>query len=419
MADVRNPSAPPTTMPTDPLGGLDADCTRVVLAFLPIRARGRMAGTCRWLREAVADYRRTYLVRLSPGQHLEGSVSEVVRARGALKTLIVGLYALTAGDYGAIATAQHLTYIDLTKCRNIADDDLLALAGAPALERVALHKAWRVTDRGVRALAAAENLTGVHLPGSGLITDEGVRALAGAPRLADINLCGCSRVTDAGAQALAAAPHLASIDLYGCGLITDEGVRALATAPHLASIVLPEHVTDAGVRTLGAAPYLTKVGLSGCRAVTDDGLRGLGALALVCLNLAGCTGITDGGVIAALAASDGLADLNLSGCRIPSTILQSLQMQSLVTVNLSGMRFVSVELAPRCRVSHLAYLSRLPELYKLVVRRCYGVTDYDLCMLAQTPKLGLVDITGSSVAGYGDSRDVAVSTLSAVVRLVS
>jgi hypothetical protein len=135
-----------------------------------------------------------------------------------------------------------------------------------------------VTDQGVHAVSSLRALTYLDLSRCRQMTDEGLRAVCSCTALRSLNLYYCSRVTDEGMRAVSSLPALTSLDLRHCYHLTDAGVRAVSNLPALTSLDLShchKKLTDVGVRALSSLPALTFLNLRYCDKVTAAGVQAL------------------------------------------------------------------------------------------------------------------------------------------------
>lgn len=176
--------------------------------------------------------------------------------------------------------------------------------------------------------AAVESGTGAEEPGLCTTGDWGW--LGGLTALQHLRLSHSGAVDDTLWPHLAAATGLVTLELQCCRHLTGEvlaplgdmATSSLCCGSHEAQYQQQQQqqpLCPAGVAPgrfqMPVLPRLTQLDLCGCSGLTDGGLVALlGACpALAALNLQVCGGLSDGGVGAGLAACSALQHLKLSG----------------------------------------------------------------------------------------------------------
>lgn len=154
-------------------------------------------------------------------------------------------------------------------------------------------------------------------------------------------------------------------------LVTDVGLAHLASLlRQLTSLDANKcNVTDAAFASFGCMHQLRALHLRECPYITGGGLDQLASLLLLeTLGLARCKLVTDAGIVSNVTALDSLHHLNLSGC--------------------SGISDVGVV--------HVAQRT-MPQLRRLILRELNQVTDTSLRQLASLTHLCLLDVSRCNV----------------------
>jgi hypothetical protein len=269
-------------------------------------------------------------------------------------------------------TCHALQTLDIRGCSKVTDVGMRTLSeGLPLLQRLRIAGCKRVGDVGIRHLAAGcPELTELDLGGLFLLKDgtprsfarEGLQALLHArPRLRALNLGGCTQVADriisslpgafpdleqlalscclnvsppALQECLGALPRLTSVNLRGVGAGVSDGVLAalaFCSGPRLSSLDVAEctDVTDRGVAAVSKrCRGLMSLDLAGCTRLTDLSLFSLADAdmypGLRKLSFEGCDGVTETGVSWVAMRCTTICDLNLRGCSVSKTGLESM-----------------------------------------------------------------------------------------------
>lgn len=193
-----------------------------------------------------------------------------------------------------------LEELDLSDCPLLSNAAAAALGGLPALSALALARCPLLTDTGLAP------------------------ALGGATRLARLDASGLHRLQGASLAQLSAGGGgaLSELRLDSCVGLRDHHLAALCAAPRLVGSLIAlslsgaAELTDAGLAGLTRLAALTRLDLSFCSAVTGSWLVAPGEqlpASLTALRLAGCSALSDGGLLAALRLAR-LRELDLGGC---------------------------------------------------------------------------------------------------------
>ena len=209
-----------------------------------------------------------------------------------------------------------------------APPELLAAA-----EAICLANSTKLTIDGVARVAelAGPGLEALDLTNQFVITDALVARVAqSCPALRVLSLVGCRKVTGASVDSLLRLPHLASVDLGGClNIATDAVLRLLVEHPNasrftglgIAGLAEPRILEAVTKRTgaltwlslgyslatssalLAAAtanPHLAALLVHWCDHADDEVLGGVAAAcpALFHIDVTGCKGVTNAGIIA-------------------------------------------------------------------------------------------------------------------------
>jgi hypothetical protein len=280
-----------------------------------------------------------------------------------------------------------------------------------------------VSEAAVSALAALGKLEVLSIPDCRGFTEASIKAIIKrVPNLSRLNLSGCELVDDGALAVLALkARQLQHLSLRGCRLITDMGFKTLGERPP-------------------AYKPLLELDLSGCTGLTDKGLLALlrGTRHLVKLSLAGLTGLSDLGMMGFTSAmgsgtNPGLESLDLSGTRLDAAgfawiapgvpALKELllddcprvgrQVLELIGEHVHGLVTLSVANCPGVVDAAVAALGPQPELDKLVLTNCVELTDAAFDALAlNAPRLRYL-----TTAGLNRVSDGALIALGAKTRL--
>jgi len=215
-----------------------------------------------------------------------------------------------------------------------------------------------------------------------------------APRLKVLDLSGCTRVTNAGLLELSSLASLECLMLWNCLSLTSEGLQVLENLRGLTELSLRgcQQLSDLMFEHIGYLNRLERLDLRTCERITgENGFSSLFTLKrLKYLNLRGCYGITDAGLVQLKEAH--LADvevLNLQDCwQTTATGLAHLStMTALRDLNLSGCRnLVCAEALPG--------IGALDQLTSLCLKNCERLRDGCLDSLTSLQQLVHLDISG-------------------------
>lgn len=142
--------------------------------------------------------------------------------------------------------------LDLGRCLNADDSWLISITRLSCLSSLSIRGSERVTSIGMSALEPlAESLTSLDLTGCRRIGDQALVAVAALTGLASLSLSGCRTLSDAGVARLAAElPALSRLEAAMCPKLTDTALEALSRAKAIKELLLPgcRQVTDTGVQ---------------------------------------------------------------------------------------------------------------------------------------------------------------------------
>ncbi|KAJ4461055.1 hypothetical protein PAPYR_2497 [Paratrimastix pyriformis] len=178
-------------------------------------------------------------------------------------------FQLTTGTLiGLLSGLPRLSHVDLSMCRGVTDDGLVALCQkCPQLRTLRLRQLMRIRDVGPLQRCASSlvrlNLRSVqHIPAPSLAL-----LFASFAWLDALNLRECTPVNDSCLQALAASPcckfgRLRDLNLRGCRLVSPEAIADVVRA------------TRGWVEETGRERYLglQKLDVRGCDLVTREAL---------------------------------------------------------------------------------------------------------------------------------------------------
>nr|XP_032818828.1 F-box/LRR-repeat protein 7-like isoform X1 [Petromyzon marinus] len=218
------------------------------------------------------------------------------------------------------------------------------------------------------------------LSGSPALGDAGLLTVARrCPELRRLEVSGCGEISNRGLlEVVTRCPNLEHLDVSDCPEIT-----CVSLIPEASCQACPLHSRHLLLRHLD---------MSGCSGLTDEGLL---AVARHCPRLARlylrrCPGVADGGLRALARHCTALRELSLCDCP---------------TATDAGLRDVAAALGPRLRYLSLAHCERVtdvtlrclgrrcPGLRYLNARGCLGVTDRGLESLGRgCPRLRSLDV---------------------------
>jgi hypothetical protein len=280
-----------------------------------------------------------------------------------------------------------------------------------------------ISEAAISALAALSKLEVLDIPDCRGFTEASIKAvIKRVPNLTRLNLSGCELVDDGALTVLALKTRqLQHLSLHGCRLITDMGFKTLGERPPVYKPLL-------------------ELDLSGCTGLTDKGLLALlrGTRHLVKLSLAGLTGLSDLGMMGFTSATGsgtnpGLESLDLSGTRLDAAgfawiapgvpglkelLLDDCprvgrQVLELIGEHVHGLVTLSLANCPGVVDAAVVALGPQPELDKLVLTNCAELTDAAFDALAlNAPRLRYL-----TTAGLNRISDGALIALGAKTRL--
>lgn len=164
----------------------------------------------------------------------EAGLEAFVMCDFSLSSLSLSITRLADATIAALGRHATFTALTLENCRQLTDDNVIALAQhCPKLLLLSLDLSRRITDISLAALGErCPLLEQVRFDSCFKLTDKGLEALAsGCPRLTAVDFDGvhngCRLVTDCGMLAIAkGCPDLSSAD-FSSTLITDNGLKIL------------------------------------------------------------------------------------------------------------------------------------------------------------------------------------------------
>ncbi|KAH7291650.1 hypothetical protein KP509_29G026300 [Ceratopteris richardii] len=275
----------------------------------------------------------------------------------------------TFSNQGLISLTEacsSLIRLDLSRCVQVRDDDIMAISRISTLESLMLNGCTEVSDAGLVLLAFnCRNLRSVSLKWCVGITDNAVLAIAAyclkleeldvsyteitnasisavckLESLWKLNLAACSRVDDQALRSLKSASRsLQTLDISRCPVITYEGVMELANGGlPLRSLMMSycHIVVDPMLQSFGKFKNLRTVRFDACDMSTVElGLIGKYCMNLEELSLSKCKGIRDSGLSAAVMGCPNLKSIDLTACReITDITLSSIAYSCKGLVNL-------------------------------------------------------------------------------------
>lgn len=312
----------------------------------------RAVGHLHTLRELRLDYRK----------EIQPSWLHPLEDLPLLQTL--GLRFVPVDDAAAARLVRlgSLSRLELTFDNQLGDAGVAAIAGIRTLRTLSLRGCGNITPRGMAALGRCTQLEQLDLgcvngTTTWLIRDlpelaprassAGIRSLEQRLLASDMST---SRSVGRGVDddvlvALSALGRLSVLRLGGAGPVTERGLGAIAG--------LPLRELDLWVRDAEFAPFVAqlpptveKLGLGWCNTLTGADLAALAKRLprLSELDVSGCTGLADAGLIALLQHCP-LRRLNLSGCTgltraIVPTVVAKASLSQLV---LTGLQWVDAE----------------------------------------------------------------------------
>jgi hypothetical protein len=277
-----------------------------------------------------------------------------------------------------------LTHLDVSGCTALTDLSLRAISESMLqLRHLNIRRCVRVSDQGLRSLSlGCPELAYLDAEGLPLLSDlhsspgtaaderylQGIAALAsGCPKLRHLDLSNCASISDGTLHCIASScAKLSSLSLSGCYRVTSVGVSdVLRHCSKLSSLNVTEcdHVTDQAfiggrrhgrkqqprspLKTESAAPnQLHTLRLRGTK-VSDVTLKWASSHSPLLreLDVSGCAGITDMGLLA------------LTGSAVAAT-LRSLCFRSVADITETGVSW----LAEKCTKLVLLDLTGCPKI---------------------------------------------------------
>lgn len=321
------------------------------------------------------------------------------------------------------------------------DDVAAVLPAFPALRRVT--DLTRITDRGAAALARADRLEAVEVGGPGL-TAAGMTRLATLPRLRELTMLGREPLTADALRPFADHPRLTTLSLWN-GVVGMDAVEELgrlrtlevlqvgmwqsdvtdgrqlvplARLPRLRSLSGLCHDRDEATEGLSRFPALEHAGLN---RGTDAGVRNLARLRTLRSLYLRSPAVTDVGLAEvatlprlerlSLEAGPNAADAGLDAlAAAPQLVSFDVQPEGAErpAYTEAGLRRFVAARGPRLEefgaygvevgddfVTHLA--ANAPNLRRLALGRCSGVTDRSVPALLTLTRLRSLDLISTSM----------------------
>jgi len=285
-----------------------------------------------------------------------------------LRELRLGVNAFTDPALAKLSRLKKLQTLSLIGTASTGES-LAAFDGAP-LEALYINQ---LSDAGAKHLRLFPALRTLHLFGSPL-TAAGFAHAESLKQLQHLDLSGCNGLDEAAFAPLAKLHDLQQLNLEGTGA-GDRACRQMSTLTKLSDIHIGSPaLTDAGLEDLGRVVSLKMVRITAPATITDRGVRHLWRLDQLWLLIIESPGVTG-------ATLHELTDLKS---------LRSLTLDGIGTTD-AGMK--QIPLLPH--VEHLRLGSNRggPP----------GVTDAGLLLLADAPKLRLLEVTvrGTKITDAG------------------
>lgn len=243
-------------------------------------------------------------------------------------------------------------------------------------------------DKGVLSTLAANhlNLMAVDVRRCDGVADADVLALAQySCDLEGLHAANCYGVTDVSIVSLTGnCPRLRELVLANCGGISGASLAAMArNIPDLAHLNLENNVyiTDDDV-----AVFLQQENAS-----------------LLTLELRGCSGITDGGLITIVQRCPSLTHLDVQGCKVTARVVETIISEGseyLTTFCVLGVAGLTDAIMTK-------FCKRYPYMQHLRVGACAALTDQTLAAIAQN----MPELTEFAVFGNAHYSDAGVTQL--------
>ena len=294
---------------------------------------------------------------------------------------------------------KNLRSFNVNKCPSITSDVIIDIVKNNRSLNTLLLSGTRIDDRSLTSLCAimiegcGAEMVHMDLSLCRDITDIGIVCLSETcSNLKKLNLSGLNRISDIGVRSICAnCWYLHDLNVEDIFLLKDnafffnpvEDGRRDANEKMLVSLRLLNltdctNLTDTGLEGLSErCRQIDSLILRGCERITDSALRIMSdpssctmADIPMCdsfrlLNISYCTGLTSKGILMFLPHCCCLEELNLSG--LASTVTDSF-------------------------IQQLSFCCRT--LQKLILQKCFLITDASLCSMADNLWLELLDISG-------------------------
>lgn len=289
-----------------------------------------------------------------------------------------------------------ISTLNLTLCPRVTDAALSAVSAAvgDALRSVDLSRSRFFTGAGLAALVAGcRNLTELDLSNATELRDAAAAAIADARNLERLWLGRCKLITDIGIGCIAVGcPKLKLISLKWCLGIGDLGVGLVAVkCKEIRSLDLSYlPITNKCLPALLKLQYLEELNLEGCFGINDDGLVAInqGSSSLKALDMSSCQSVSHVGLSSLTAGTGCLQQLTLAyGSAVTADVGLSLQrLSKLQSLKLDGCQVTRAGLQA---IGNCCF-----SLKELSLSKCLGVTDEGLSSIVKKQKqLRKLDIT--------------------------
>ncbi|KAJ4704322.1 F-box/LRR-repeat protein 3 [Melia azedarach] len=247
-----------------------------------------------------------------------------------------------------------LEELDLTD-NEIDDEGLKSISRCSKLSVLKLGICLNITNEGLANIGmCCSKLIELDLYRSVGITDSGISAISyGCPDLQMINIAYLKDITDSSLISLSKCSSLNTFESRGCHLITSLGLAAIAVGCRQLTkldIKWCHNINDVGMLPLAHfSQNLRQINLS-YTSVTDVGLLSLASIScLQNMTILHLTGLTPGGLAAALLACGGLTKVKLQASfksLLPQTLSEHLEARGCVFQWRE--KVFQAELDPRC-----------------------------------------------------------------------
>ncbi|GMH45149.1 hypothetical protein BSKO_13106 [Bryopsis sp. KO-2023] len=190
------------------------------------------------------------------------------------------------------------------------------------------------------------------------------------------------------------APTITSLILRGCDHLTDMGIAALGRVHTLRKLAIDccKHILGTGMSAWQDLVNLTDLSVQDCRVLCDTGLeclaKSLQKGTLRRLDISGCRGVTDKGMMSLRNLRGSLSNLCVCACT-------ELSNKGLGWISrLHELRSLNISICPDIDDRGLQRLSGLRNLTELDMKFCWRVGDDGMSAVAQLISLKRLTITG-------------------------